>query len=144
MDGPGGRGVLHCRADGQGCVTGQLDMFAPGAARAAEPEQKPTPSAKPLTIAERFEAFNLAHPEVLTELLRLARVRLASGETRISVKALWEDLRASLEGEFSAVMEASGDSYRLNNNHTAMYARALIDLEPGLSGVIELRIRKAK
>ncbi len=120
-------------------MTGQLDMFSPVAvgSRNAEPEQP----AKPLTITERFEAFHAAHPEVLAEMLRLARARLARGETRIGAKALWEELRSSLE----LADDGKGEgAYRLNNTYVACYSRRLIEIEPALGDVIETRQRKAK
>lgn len=88
------------------------------------------------TIEARFETFCIEHPVVLTEMLRLARARLDRGETYISSKALWEECRVSLR-------VAKNDGYKLNNDFTACMARRLIELEPRLSSVIELRRRKS-
>lgn len=109
----------------------QLEMFgAPVAATA------PTTPAKP-TLAQQWEVFRAANPHVMVEMLRLARARLERGETRIGVKALWEELRESIR------VQKLGD-WSLNNSFTALAARTLIELDPRLEPVIELRRRKAK
>lgn len=107
-------------------MTPQLDMFD-GA----------TPPARKPTITEAFDAFHTANPHVFAELKRLALARIARGETRIGVKALWEELRESIR------VQKLGD-WKLNNSFTALYARKLLEHEPMLVGVIETRQRKAK
>lgn len=94
----------------------------------------PTKETRP-SIEERYTAFVAANPAVFAEALRLACARLDRGETYISVKALYEELRVSL----STTREGG---YRLNNDFTAPLARALLDAEPRLLGVIELRRRR--
>lgn len=87
------------------------------------------------SIDERWAEFHAANPHVFAELLRLARARLARGEGRIGVKALWEELRSwlSVTGQ---------DVYKLNNDYTSLYARALIERDPALASLIEVRRRK--
>lgn len=111
---------------------GQLDMFAREIDVVVVHKPKPKP-----TIGERFEAFHKAHPDVLEQMMKLCRARTDRGETRIAVKALWEELRSSL-----ALSHAG--KFKLDNSYTALYARKLIELEPALEGVIEIRKRKAK
>lgn len=110
----------------------QIKMFLdkPAAPAPARPASKPT-------LQERWQAFCDQNPHVMVEMLRLARARLERGETRIGVKALWEELRESIR------VQKLGD-WALNNSFTALAARRLIELEPRLDGVIELRRRKAK
>ncbi len=88
------------------------------------------------TIDERFAHFHAANPHVLDEMLELARARLDRGETRIGAKALYEELRQSLR------VRKFGE-WKLNNDFTATYARKLIEAEPRLEGMIELRRRKS-
>lgn len=88
------------------------------------------------SIEERFRVFHAANPHVLDEMLRLAREHLDRGATRLGCKALWEQLRESIR------VCKLGD-WRLDNSLTAMYARALLEAEPRLVGVIEIRRRKA-
>lgn len=90
----------------------------------------------PERIDAKFAEFHQANPSVLDEMLRLARARVTAGATRIGVKALWEELRSWLK--------VTGGEYKLNNNFTSLYARKLIERDPSLATVIELRTRKAK
>lgn len=95
--------------------------------------------AKRPSLDQRYTEFSKANPHVFTELLRLARARLDAGETYISIKALWEELRVELDR--TACPGGGGDTYKLNNDHTSRFARALIRAEPRLDGVIRLRGR---
>jgi hypothetical protein len=110
----------------------QLSMFSPPPA--ARPRAV---TGKRASIGQRWEDFLLANPHVMDEMLRLARARLSRGATRIGAKALWEELRESLR------VQKLGD-WKLDNSLTALASRRLIELEPKLEGVIELRKRKAK
>jgi hypothetical protein len=124
--------------DGDATVTAeQLDMFG----QLTEPRQRS--GRQPAKISARFEAFHKANPHVLGEMLRLARARVAAGATRIGVKALWEELRVAL-AKRDLAYDADFKAFKLNNSFTALYARALIELEPSLGNVIEIRRRKAK
>lgn len=87
------------------------------------------------SIASRFNLWIKDNGFVLDEALRLARARLDRGETFISTKALWEELRVSLN-------TTKEGGYRLNNDFTAIVARRLLELEPRLIGVIETRVRR--
>ena len=108
-----------------------LDLLAWTAPQPDAVTSKPRPS-----IAERAASFHAANPHVFSEMLRLARARIDRGDTYVSVKALWEELRVSLS--------TSGSEYRLNNSYTSTYARMCIAVEPRLASVIELRQRKTK
>jgi len=88
------------------------------------------------SIAQRYAEFASANPHVFTEMLRLATARLDRGETFISAKALYEELRVSLDLADSC---GAPGAYKLNNDFTAMYARALIRAYPRLDGVIRIR-----
>lgn len=92
------------------------------------------PANKATTVEEKFSKFIADNPGLMQEMLRLARVRLDRGDTFISVKALWEELRVSMRTKH-------GDDYALNNNYTALAARALLELEPRLHGVMHTRKR---
>jgi hypothetical protein len=114
----------------------QLEMFkrAPGG---GEVPKKAKPGLTKPSISDRFETFLAGNPHVMPAMLSLAREKLRQGATRIGAKALWEDLREYLKTNHE------GD-YKLNNDYTALAARRLLELEPKLEGVIELRRRKAK
>lgn len=117
-------------------MTAQLDMFGTPPERPRREIVRPPAPASP-SIDQRWAEFHQANPHVLDEMLRLARARVASGATRIGVKALWEELRSWLQ------VTGKGE-YKLNNSFTAPAARALIERDPSLASVIELRTRKAK
>jgi len=119
-------------------VSGTLDLFGWSPPTAAS-----TPDEDTSTIDQRFEAFHQANPHIAAEMLRLARLRLDRGETFISTKALWEELRVSLDR--ARDLGASGAHvYKLNNDYTSLYSRLLIRLEPKLEGVIQIRKRKSE
>jgi hypothetical protein len=95
----------------------------------APPKRRPT-------IEQRFASFHALNPHVMAEMLRLARKHLDRGERRIGAKALWEELRQSIR-------VCKLGEWQLDNSLTALYARALIEAEPRLVGVIETRRRKS-
>jgi hypothetical protein len=113
----------------------QLDLTSwsqPNATPTSEPKCGTRPS-----IADRFASWALANRHVLDEMLRIARRQLESGAEYISTKALWEACRVSLGADREG-------GYRLNNDFTAPAARWLLEQEPRLVGVIELRQRRAR
>jgi hypothetical protein len=70
-------------------------------------------------------------------LRQMALARAAAGDTRISTKALIEDLRRSPMGRATAG-DRAGERYQINNVFTSRIARVLAD-DPRLAGLIELR-----
>ncbi|MFF4363448.1 hypothetical protein [Streptomyces sp. NPDC001604] len=84
------------------------------------------------TLTDRFLAFDAAHPYVYRALERLTADRLATGATRVGLKALFEDLRWQLPAGVRG----------LNNSFTALYARKLIDDHPHWATAFELRRRR--
>lgn len=124
-------------------MTKQLDMFdapivAPNttARTRAVTERRVSKILVTTTIDQRFEAFAAANPHVMTEMLRLAHVKISAGATRIGAKALWEELRVSLKVR-------KFDGWKLNNNYTAPAARKLVELDASLAPFIETRRRKS-
>ena len=114
----------------------QLDIFRgddpmPGKRKRASRSDRPS-------IEKRWADFHATNPHVMNALLRLARARLARGDTRIGVKALWEELRSEL------AVSRTDEVFKLNNDFTALYARKLIELDGSLATVIEVRQRKAR
>lgn len=92
-----------------------------------------------LPIAIRFEAFHAANPHVYEVLCDLSRQWLASGKTRLGVKALFEGARWELG---LRTVTADGE-YKLSNDYTAYYARLLIHNEEDLAGLFDLRASEA-
>jgi hypothetical protein len=123
----------------------QLTMFASGVPSETESARTETRRArakakKPKSTDQAFAEFHRDNPHVFDELKRLATERLLKGEKRIAIKALWEELRASL-----VMLKIDGDipGYKLNNNFTALYARMLLKY-PAFAAAIEVRKRKGE
>lgn len=87
------------------------------------------------TIEERFEAFHKRNPQVYRALRDMALELRRRGHRQYGIKALFEVLR------FNTAMQTHGDTFKLNNNYTALYARLLMDNEPELEGFFETRQR---
>jgi hypothetical protein len=92
------------------------------------------------SIEQRFLAFHAANPHVLAELLKLARRAKGRGVSRIGIRMLWEVLRWQLTVE---TYDPAGDPYKLNDHFHSRYARLLLEADPSLEGLIELRELRA-
>ena len=90
---------------------------------------------RPLTLAERFEAFHAANPHVLVEFESLCEQVIATGRRKIGAKTLAEVLR----WRYWLTTDDPTSHYRLNNNHTAFYARLILERHPEWDGLFELR-----
>ncbi|WP_079177139.1 hypothetical protein [Streptomyces sp. MUSC 14] len=94
----------------------------------ADASRQPRPS-----IDERFDAFHASHPWVFEALEELMTEWVERGGGRISVKALFEQLRWSAR-------DASGNTpLQLNNVFTSRYARLLRHEHPEWADAFELR-----
>jgi len=82
---------------------------------------------------EAFERFHRDHPEVYTELVRLARQAVAAGRHKFGLKALWEVMR------WNFWLRRGDGEFKLNNNHAPYYSRLIMAREPDLAGVFETR-----
>lgn len=86
------------------------------------------------TIEHDFRDFHAQNPEVYDRLVELARQwKLRRGNAKLGIKMLWEVLR------WETALHTRGDDFRLNNNFTSYYARLIMEREPDLEGVFELR-----
>ena len=86
-------------------------------------------------IGERqmaFEYFHADHPEVYTELRRRARMMQERG-MRFGLRTIYEAMR------WDFAMTDQPKPYKLNNNHASFYARLLMEQEPDLAAVFEIR-----
>lgn len=82
-----------------------------------------------------FWEFHTANAHIYEHLEHLALQLRRSGVQRWGMKALWEVCRYELVLRTSA----SARSFKLNNNHTAYYARLLMERNPELTGFFETR-----
>lgn len=89
------------------------------------------------SLEDRFAAFHQANPWVVTALYRLALDLVNHGQTRLGVGHLFEVLRYRLMRDGS-VGEGT-KAMPLNNSYRSRYARLLVQMDPRLDGVFELR-----
>ena len=88
---------------------------------------------RPLTLAERFQAFDEANPHVTELLVRLARDwKRDTGRDRLGIAMLWERLRWELSVRTT-------ETPVLNNDYKAFFARKLMTEYPDLVGLFETR-----
>lgn len=93
---------------------------------------------RPGSIQEAFDAFHRDNYWVYEALRRLALDLVGRGRTKIGMKMLFEVVRWSYQ------RSTTDDSspFLINNNFTSRYARLLMDQEPALAGVFDLRALK--
>lgn len=108
-------------------MSGQLELF-----------EITAPSYYGMTQAEAFVAFHERNPHVYENLRVLALEALAGGRKKIGMKFLFERLR----WEYLIKTDRPENEFRLNNNFTAYYARALMLGEPRLAEAFETRVQR--
>ena len=86
-----------------------------------------------MTPQERFECFHANNKHVFIQLKQLALEWLDAGHDHCSIDLLFNVLR------WQSGLRTKGDSYLLNNDFRAPYARLLMSAEPRLAGVFEVR-----
>ena len=72
------------------------------------------------SLAERFEAFHAANPQVYVAMKKLTHRISASGRNEYSIAGIFEVIRFSW-----AIQTRSLDDYKINNNYKPFYARLL-------------------
>lgn len=88
------------------------------------------------TIERRFQRYHMDNPHVYELFLKFAKTVKQKGFVKYSSKSIMERLRWHLN------FETTGDTFKLNNNYTAYYARMVIENNPEFEGFFELRERK--
>ncbi len=84
--------------------------------------------------ADAFEAFHAANPHVYTELVKSARTyREQTGRQKCGMSLLFGRVRWVLS------LRTEGDAFKLNNNFAPFYSRLLMEREPDLAGMFDLR-----
>ena len=82
---------------------------------------------------DTFEDFHADNPEVYSLLVRLARTLRVRGYNKFSITLIYEMAR------WTKMMETTDGEYKLNNNWKPNYARLIMEQEPDLQGVFDLR-----
>lgn len=106
---------------------------------AAVPDINSPPVADPTPILiQKFRDFHRAHPEMYDALLAKTRQAVGHGHRKIGMKMLVEVLHCESMLE-SGPAAAADNKFVLCNNYTAYYARMIMDRNPDLAGVFEVR-----
>ena len=95
------------------------------------------------SILERhFWVFHRGHPEIYYHLLKFALEWRAyrGGDAALGIKALFERTRWEL---YMVPEMQDKEPPKLNNNHTAFYARLLME-HAGLAGIFKLRKQRVQ
>jgi hypothetical protein len=86
------------------------------------------------TSVDRFSIFHKKNPQVYKMLVSKCKSwRFRHPKKKLGIRMLWEAMR------WDYMMQTDAEDFKLNNNHTPFYARMIMDCEPELSGIFELR-----
>lgn len=88
-----------------------------------------------VSIDDQFEAFHLVNPWVYRALVTLTADMVRRGHRRVGMKMLFEVLR----WQYQLATDDPSSEFALNNNFTSRYARLIMEQEPELRYVFELR-----
>src|SRR4030095_3198875 len=84
------------------------------------------------TSREAFEIYHAENPHIYAKLREFALEAKRAGRRHIGIGMLYERLR------WYTLIEAKGDTFKVNNNYRAFYARMLME-DPELDGIFETR-----
>lgn len=85
-------------------------------------------------LARAFLRFHAHNPRVYERLVHYARMAQVAGQAHYSMKSLFERVRW-----WDDVETSEPEGFKLNNNHTAYYARLIEEQEPDLRGFFRMR-----
>jgi hypothetical protein len=88
-------------------------------------------------LDRKFEEYHQANPQVYRELVQLAMQARRRGRRKIGIKMLFEVVR------WNRFLQTADDEFKLNNNYHSRYARLLMQREPKLRGIFNLRELKS-
>jgi hypothetical protein len=88
-----------------------------------------------LTIEGQFARFHMENPHVYELLVRLARDLVSRGHRKVGIGMLFEVAR--WRTMLTTIDEVS--PFKLNNNYRSRYARLIMENEPDLGDVFDVR-----
>jgi hypothetical protein len=91
---------------------------------------------QPTDLEAAFWSFHSRHPDVYLQLRDLCDEWRSHGRARWSIKGAFEVLRWQRHTDG---LRDEHEAFLLNNSYTSRYARLLIELNPDLDGLFELR-----
>ena len=86
------------------------------------------------TRKEKFEQFHQQHPEVAKEIIQRAREVKAVGFATFGARRIWEGMRW-----YFSLKQGPNSQFKLNDHLVPYYARFVMDTQPDLAGLFELR-----
>jgi hypothetical protein len=84
-------------------------------------------------LEQAFWDFHRANPHVYDRLVAMSRQARRAGVSRLGIARLFEVLR------WEHMVRTGGDLFKLNNNHRSYYARLIMDRNPELDGLFQIR-----
>ena len=87
-----------------------------------------------MTIRHDFEIYHEQHPEVYAHLVALARQWHRATRKKIGIATLYERLRWEY-----GITGRDQHGFKLNNNYRAYYARLIMEENPDLAFMFDLR-----
>jgi len=85
------------------------------------------------TSQTAFDAYHAENPLIYSKLVQFAGEAVTAGAKHIGVGMLYERLR------WFTRVEARDDTFKVNNNYRAFYARKLMSEYPAFAGLFEIR-----
>jgi len=86
-----------------------------------------------MTIEERFQKFHQSNPQVYREICLLAEQAMGAHRKRISMKMLFEVIR------WNHMIRTDAKDFKLNNNYHSRYTRLIMQDNPELGRMFEIR-----
>jgi len=83
-----------------------------------------------------FEKFDEANPEIWELFKKYAHALIRKGITHWSADNILHKIR------FETAVKSKGDTFKINNNYSAYYARKFMSIYPMYDGFFELRKSK--
>jgi len=87
------------------------------------------------TTQQNFEDFHRLNPHLYVRLARMAKDLVRAGRKRIGMAMLIEVVR----WDYLTTTDHGEHDFKINNNYQGRYARLLMENEPELAGLFELR-----
>lgn len=97
---------------------------------------KRRPETREDRIYRAWAEFHKDNPHVYELVVSLTREARAAGRQRVGMKMVWERAR------WEFYLKTTDETFKLNNNYTALYAREIMRREADLAGIFETRERK--
>lgn len=85
-----------------------------------------------------WSKFHKENPWVMPLIIKLAMELKNSGATKWSIRGIFWEIKKNHQLKF----KGDGSRFRLNNNYSSFYSRAVMAVEPELFGFFDIREKK--